>query len=291
MSESLGQRLEGVGWKIGWRLARALPERTVRRAFERMSMRSHRRNARQRAIVEDNLRPIVGEERLDAVVADAFRWYGRYWSETFRMQDLSDEELEARFSCDGCEIVDELYAKGDGVVVAVPHLGNWDSGGRWAGNRWPLAVVVEVLKPRAVFEAFLEHRRALGMTIIPLERNGDVTARCMEQLQKGNVLALVADRDLSRSAVEVGMFGRRTKLPPGPAVLALRTGAPLVPATIYQREDGTWHARVLPPLPKPDADAPEAVETLTQRLADAFAVLIAEAPEQWHMFSRYWVDG
>ncbi len=288
--DSLRLRLEGIGWLAVWRLARLLPEGWVVSMFERLSLRSHRRNARRRAAVEANLEPIVGRARLDETVRESFRWYGRYWAETFRMEDLSDAELDGRMKVIGVEHIEKAYAAGRGAVLATAHIGNWDSGGRWVANRWPLTVVVEVLRPRMLFDRFVAHRRGLGMTIVPLERGGDATGRCMSDLADGKLIALVCDRDMSRSGVEVKMFGRRTKMPPGPAVLALRSGAPLIPACIYQQEDGAWNAMVMAPIKLEDPEAPDTVPIVTQRLADAFEELIGAHPEQWHVYSRYWID-
>jgi len=282
--------LGGIGWLTCWWLARRLPEPWVRRGFEATSRRSWRRNRALRDTIVHNLEPIVGAERLEATVREAFVWYGRYWAETFRMQDLSSEQIDRRMRTEGTEHIDTAYRAGTGAVLATLHLGNWDAGGRWVADRWPLTAVVEVLRPRMVFDRFVAHRRALGITVIPLERGGDATGRCLERLAAGELVALVADRDLSGTGVAVEMFGRRTKMPPGPAVLALRTGAPLIPAAIYQVADGRWDARVMEPITMPAPDDPNAVGIATQHLADAFAELIAHAPEQWHMFARYWVD-
>jgi KDO2-lipid IV(A) lauroyltransferase len=289
MTGRLRLRLEGLGWLAAWRLARLFPERWVVATFERASARSWRRNLRRRTTVEANLAPVVGPEAAGPAARDAFRWYGRYWAETFRMQDLSDPELDARFRMEGREHIEAAFAAGRGAVIATPHLGNWDAGGRWVARRWPLTVVVEVLRPRMLFDRFVAHRRAGGMNIVPLERGGDATARCLERLGRGDLVALVCDRDLSGTGVEVKMFGRRTKMPPGPAVLALRAGAPLIPAGMFQFEDGAWLARVLPPLPPPVEE--DAVGALTQRLAESFETLIGAAPAQWHVFKPYWTDG
>ena len=283
-------QIEGFGWLLAWRIARWMPERWTYGIFERLSVRSSRKNAKRRGAVETLLRPVVGNQALATHVEEAFRLYGRYWAETFRMADLSEEELDARFVCEGRENIEKAFASGKGGVLATPHIGNWDAGGRWVAKRWPLTVVVEVLRPRMLFDRFVDHRRALGMTIVPLERGSDPTGKCIEQLNKGEMIALVADRDLSGTGVEVAMFGRKTKMPPGPAVLALRTGCDLIPAAIFQGDDGTWIARVLPPVERPDETAPDAVRVYTQRLAEKFEEMIRIAPEQWHVFNRYWID-
>jgi len=281
----------GAGYLAGWRLTRLAPERTARRLFDAMSDRSWRRNERRRAIVRANLEPVVGEgPRLDETVHEAFRSYGRYWLETFRMQDLTSEELTARYGIEGRSVLEGTHAAGRGGVLATPHLGNWDAGGRWVAERWPLTVVVEVLKPKMLFDRFVDHRRSLGMTIIPLVKGGDATGQCLAKIREGQFVALVSDRDLSGSGVPVRMFGRETKLPPGPAVLALRAGVPLIPACIYMTPEG-WHAWVMEPIDGDvSGETPENVALLTQRIADSYEKMIRRDPAQWHAFSRMWID-
>ena len=284
--------LVGVGYLIGWRLTRLAPAGLVRRAFDAMSMRTWRRNERRRTTVRENFLPVVGAgPKLDETVREAFLLYGRYWMETFRMQDLSSEELNARFFGENLASLDEIHKRGRGGVLATPHVGNWDAGGRWVAERWPLTVVVEVLKPKMLFDRFVSHRRSLGMTIVPLVRGGDATAKCLEKIQEGGYVALVSDRDLSGTGVPVRMFGKTTKLPPGPAVLSLRSGAPLIPACIYQRRDGTWYTIVMDPIDGGvTGETPENVAILTQRVAECFEQMIARDPAQWHAFGRMWLD-
>jgi phosphatidylinositol dimannoside acyltransferase len=292
MIRRLKLALVGVGYLIGWRLTRLAPASLVRRAFDAMSMRTWRRNERRRTTVRENLLPVVGAgTKLDETVREAFLLYGRYWMETFRMQDLSSEELNARYFGENLESLDAIYKRGRGGVLATPHVGNWDAGGRWVAERWPLTVVVEVLKPKMLFDRFVAHRRSLGMTIVPLVRGGDATAKCLEKIREGGYVALVSDRDLSGTGVPVRMFGKTTKLPPGPAVLSLRSGAPLIPACIYHRKDGTWYTIVMDPIDGGvTGETPENVAILTQRLAECFEQMIARDPAQWHAFGRMWLD-
>ncbi|MGH2785209.1 MAG: phosphatidylinositol mannoside acyltransferase [Actinomycetota bacterium] len=288
--EGLRLKLIGIAYLLVWRVARLLPLRYAAKLFDRSSARSFRRNERRRGIVRDNLEPVVGPgEALDVAVPEAFKSYGRYWMETFRMQDLSSAELTRRFGGENLDSLDAIHKRGRGGVLATPHLGNWDAGGRWVAERWPLTVVVEVLRPRMLFDRFVAHRRSLGMTIVPLVRGGDATARCLEKIREGGYVALVSDRDLSGSGVEVTMFGRKTKMPPGPAVLALRAGAPLIPACIYMTDVG-WHAWVMDPIDHGiTGETPQNVAALTQRLAEAYERLIAREPTQWHAFSQVWL--
>ena len=282
--------LIGIAYLLVWRVTRWLPLRGAAELFDRSSRRSFRKNAHRRAIVRENLEPVVGPgPQLDAAVEQAFASYGRYWMETFRMQDVSSEELTRRFDGENLESLDVIHKRGRGGVLATPHLGNWDAGGRWVAERWPLTVVVEVLRPRMLFDRFVAHRRSLGMTIVPLVRGGDATAKCLEKIREGGYVALVSDRDLSGSGVPVTMFGRTTKMPPGPAVLALRAGVPLIPACIYMTAGG-WHAWVMDPIDTGlSGVTPENVSDLTQRLANAYEQMISREPAQWHAFSRMWL--
>jgi KDO2-lipid IV(A) lauroyltransferase len=292
VAEPLRLKAVGAGYRIAWELTRALPESWAYAAFDALARRAWKRNGARRRSVEANLRGVVPEQDVARVSYEAFRHYARYWCETFRMQDLTSEELKARFDTEGFENIEKAYAAGTGAVLATMHFGNWDSGGRWVAEQWPLTVVAEVLKPRALFERFLAHRRALGMEIVPLVRGGDATAQCEAALRKGRLVALLSDRDLSGSGIPVTIFGRSTKMPAGPAVLALRTGAPLIPAVIFMLPNGRWIASVHEPMPvEGDPDDRAVVEDVTRRLATHFEEFVRRDPAQWYaMFLRYWLD-
>lgn len=290
--KALRVRLIGTGYLVMWRVTRWLPERLVVRMFTWAFDRSWRNNDKQRAVVTDNLRPIIGDgPALAPAVRAAFHSYGRYWAEAFRLQDLTEDELAARMDFEGADVLDRMIATG-GAVYGVPHLGNWDAAGRYVANRWRLAAVVEVLRPKALFDRFVAYRRALGMTIIPLHRGEDVTSRCVEHIKAtGDILALVCDRDLSKRGIPVKMFGRMTTMPAGPAVVAIRAGVPLCPGATYQAPDGRWRVRALPPIATgQEPETPEEIAKIMQRLADSFEEILREAPEQWHAFVPYWTD-
>jgi lauroyl/myristoyl acyltransferase len=179
-------------------------------------------------------------------------------------------------------------------VVALPHAGNWDAAGAWvAAAGWPITTVAERLKPEGVYERFLAFRRGLGMEILPTH-GGERPAFdvLVERLRAGAVVPLLADRDLSARGVEVDFFGARTRMPAGPALLALRTGAPLYVASLWYEPDVAC-ASLEGPLPVPDPGSgplDQRVRLLTQRIADGLAAGIARHPEDWHMLQRMWLD-
>jgi phosphatidylinositol dimannoside acyltransferase len=178
-------------------------------------------------------------------------------------------------------------------VIALPHAGNWDAAGAWvAAQGWPITTVAERLKPEGVYERFLAFRRSLGMEIIPLTGGGrpplDILA---DRLRAGAAVPLLADRDLSSRGVEVRFFGGRTRMPPGPALLALRTGAPLYVAHLWYEPDRPV-AQLDGPIEVPvDGPLDVRVREVTQRVADRLAEGIARHPADWHMLQRVWLAG
>ena len=183
-------------------------------------------------------------------------------------------------------------ATGRGAIVALPHGGNWDIAGAWvAAQGWPIVAIAERLRPEGLYRRFLQFRQGLGMEIIPLTGTGKPPLDLLvERLEKGYVVALLADRDLPGRGVEVEFFGARTTMPPGPALLALRSGAPLYAADMWYEKAGA-RSRLNGPLPMPDPDSgslADRVRTVTQDLARQFEAGIRRHPEDWHMLQRMW---
>jgi KDO2-lipid IV(A) lauroyltransferase len=176
------------------------------------------------------------------------------------------------------------------VVVALPHSGNWDVAGLWLVNQgYPFSTVVERLNPEVLFDRFVGYRQSLGMRVLPLT-GGDrpPTEVLTERLRAGEVVCLVADRDLSRSGVEVQFFGEPTRMPAGPALLAASTGAVLLPAHMFYLPEG-WGQWIGPPIELADGPLRDRVQRATQRLADVFAARIAAQPADWHMLQKLWL--
>jgi phosphatidylinositol dimannoside acyltransferase len=209
--------------------------------------------------------------------------------EAFRLEDLTPAEIRGRLRIEGREHIDTALAAGRGAIFASPHVGNWDAGGAWlAATGYPATAVVERLRPAELYERFATYRRALGLELLPLDDGSETVRGVVRALRAGRLACLVCDRDLTGGGLEVRLFGARAQMPGGPASIALRTGAPLLPCTVYHdRRPGRWRAVVHPPLePELSGDARKDTLALTQRLAAEFEGLIAAAPEQWHVLRR-----
>jgi len=281
-----------MAYRAAYKVAQALPGSFVDRAAAVLGMAAMPFTADRRFMAERNMRRALGSEATDVEVARAvrraFASYGRYWAESFRLPGLSAEALEAGMAYTGFEHVVDAVATGTGPILVVPHLGGWEWGGFWMTRleRLPATTVVEPLEPPSLFEFFVEFRESLGMHVIPLGPGAGTEV--VRGLRRADVVPLLSDRDLEGNGVEVDFFGERTTLPAGPATLALRTGARLLPSAFYFRGSG-HHVIVEPPVPaERRGRLRDDVQRITQDLARELEVLIRRAPEQWHLMQPNW---
>lgn len=286
-----------LGYLAGWRLVRSVPYPIAAAAFRWAADRAYRSRGRGVVTLADNLRRVVGPElpeaELEALVRRGLRSYARYWMEMFRLPATDRAQRLRGFRLAGEQLLEADVTAGRGAVVALPHAGNWDAAGAYVTARgWPMTTVMERLKPERIYERFLAYRESLGMEILPARGGARPPFEVLvERLSAGHVVPLLADRDLSARGVEVTFFGGRTRMPAGPALLAIRTRAPLYVADMWYEPDAAC-ARLIGPLEIPDPQVgplDERVRVLTQRIADHLAAGIARHPEDWHMLQRLWI--
>jgi len=276
---------------VAW-LGRTLPTHTGRAVFRLLGTLAFHLARGPRAVVAANQAQVIGRPVDDPLVVastrEAFRSYGRYWYDTFALTSMGDEQMRAAFDWDGDQFLLEPTSRGQGVIAVLPHLGNWDACGRdMTARGLPVVAVAERLRPERLYRLFVREREANGVRVIGLGGAG-VGRSLSAAIEEGNVLALLADRDLSGRGIRVQMFGATRRMPAGPAMLALSTGAPIVVVGCYQTTAG-WRAIVRPlPMPEPTGDRKTDARAITQRIAEAFERLIAAAPAEWHVFQPGW---
>jgi KDO2-lipid IV(A) lauroyltransferase len=244
-----------------------------------------------RATVTENQARVLGvdpgTEIARVAAREAFELYARYWYDTFRVRAIDHDEIVRRTTASGLEHIDAALEGGKGAICALPHMGNWDAAGRWlSALGYRIAAVAEVLRPPRLFELFLRHREELGMRIVPLA--GGTGRRLGALLADDWIVALVADRDLTGRGIEVEMFGARRRIPAGPALLSLSSGAPLLPCALYTTPDG-WHVEIRSPVDLPvTGDRRADATAIANALACHFERMIAAHPADWHLVQPGW---
>ena len=288
-AEAASQNAVALGYVSGWRLVRLLPEGAALGTFTRVADQIYRRDGRSVQRLRANLarvRPDLDEVALEQLTHAAVRSYLRYWAESFRLPSWPIDDLVRRTRVVNEDGVRAAHAQGNGVVIPLPHMANWDWAGAWAcATGMPLTTVAERLKPERLYDRFVAFRASLGMEILPTG-DGATFGTLIERVKEGRLVPLLADRDLSRSGVEVTLCGETAKMPRGPAELARRTGAPLMPATLHY--DGpelviTFHD------PIPVAEGEEGIVSTMQAVADLFTDALRTHPVDWHMMQRVFV--
>jgi KDO2-lipid IV(A) lauroyltransferase len=262
------------GYAAGWRLVREMPEPWARGIAGAGARYAARGGGPEQ--LRKNLARVIGStpaEVPDSLIRAALASYARYWREAFRLPSMDLSALADRLDrvFVGAEHFAAAHAAGRGAVMALPHSGNWDMAGVWlAQNYGTFATVAERLKPESLYDRFIDFREGLGFEVLPLTGGDRPPSEVLaERLRQNTFVCLMADRDLTRSGVPVEFFGKPTRMPAGPAKLAIETGAPLHPAHVYY--DG--------------AD----VGVIIQALADRFAINIAKHPQDWHMLQPLWL--
>jgi len=224
-----------LAYQAGSLLARALPEPIAQLSGRTVGFWLTVGMAGRRQVVERHLQRLHGRRmgplELRREVHRTFDSYARYWLESFRLPGMGPADLDAGIVVEGLEHLDAGLAAGNGVIMALPHLGGWDFGGAWLATRgYPVTVVVEPLDPPELFEWFAEFRQRLGLTVVPL--GPDAGRTVLRALRRNEVVGLLCDRDIDGTGVAVDFFGERTTLPAGPVTLALRTGAVVLPTAV-----------------------------------------------------------
>lgn len=276
------------GFATGWRVVRAMPDPLARRAFNAGARYAAQRGGPEQ--LRKNLARVIGRPPAQvpaSLMRASLESYARYWREAFRLPSMDHHALGRALgrSIAHLDYLDAGLAAGRGVVLALPHSGNWDMAGVWlAQNHGTFTTVAERLKPESLYQRFIAYRETLGFEVLPLTGSRPPFEVLCERLRDNKIVCLMAERDLTRTGVQVDFFGEPTRMPAGPARLAIDTGAALLPAHCWFEPDG-WGFLVDPPLDVRSGD----VAAITQQLADRFAINIAAHPEDWHMLQPQWL--
>ncbi|MFG2939321.1 phosphatidylinositol mannoside acyltransferase [Streptomyces sp. NPDC048282] len=291
---SAADRLTDALYGLGWGTVKKLPEPVAVRLGDSLADLAWRQRGKGVQRLESNyarVLPDASPERLRELSRAGMRSYLRYWMESFRLPAWSEDRVRGGFDVKDVHHLTDGLASDRGVIIALPHLANWDLAGAWVTTelKTPFTTVAERLKPETLYDRFVAYREGLGMEVLP-HSGGTAFGTLARRLRDGGLICLVADRDLSESGVEVDFFGDTARMPAGPALLAQQTGAILLPVTLWYDDTPVMKGRVHAPVDVPESgDRASKTSVMTQALADAFATGIADHPEDWHMLQRLWL--
>lgn len=282
-----------IGYFLAWKLLGFLPERYAYGLMNWLADQITKRNPTGVQRLRSNylrVRPEFDELQLEAAVREGMRSYLRYWCDTFRLPLWSAQEIVQRTTVINDHLVRDALAAGKGVIISLPHAGNWDhAGAYYCETGAPIVTVAEHLEPERLFRKFLAYRESLGMEV--LDASTRSLAVLSQRLRQGRMIALVADRDLSANGVDVTFFNHPARMPAGPAVLSIQTGAPLLTAFVRYLETGieiAFEAAIAIPTTGKNADK---VAAMIQESATRLERHLLEYTTDWHMLQRIWIDG
>ena len=288
------ERAVDGAFAAGWAAVRALPQPVASAGFGAFGELAARRDTPGVRRLRTNLARVAAPGTdLDALVRRGMRSYARYWMETFRLPKITPMTVREGTEVVAGDILDKALDSGRGVILALPHCGNWESAGVWLlDHGYPLSTVAERLRPESLYERFVAYRESLGMEVLPLTGGARSPSDVLkDRLREGSrVVCLLADRDLTKRGIDVEFFGDTARMPAGPALLAASTGAALLPVGLWFTPGG-WGIRIHPEVPIAGTGRlRDKVAAATQEVADAFADDIARRPHDWHMLQRLWLS-
>jgi lauroyl/myristoyl acyltransferase len=294
LTDRLASEASALAYRAGWAVTRLLPQPVAVRLFDTIADAASGRGKGPEQL-RANLGRVVGDANVTReLVRDAMRSYLRYWREAFRLPSMTGPDkvadltatLTTGFPPGHVERLAEAHARGRGVVLTLPHSGNWDMAGVWLVNTFSqFTTVAERLKPESLFEAFVDYRESLGFEVLPLSGGEQPPfAHLRDVLAAGGIVCLMGERDLSGKGVEVDFFGERTSMPAGSCRLGQETGAAVIPVHSYFTDSG-WGFVI-----GEEIDPTLSLEDMVQAQADQFAANIAAHPADWHMLQPLWFD-
>jgi KDO2-lipid IV(A) lauroyltransferase len=288
--------LADIGYQTGWVVIKRLPKTISRKLFQKIADVSYGKDIKGVQQLRANLSFMTDLKadsiELEQLVKDGMRSYLRYWEDAFRLPTWDKKNLNKYVICTGIDNLESALSTKKPLITATPHMGNWDAAGYWyTTNYGPLTTVVERLKPESIYKKFVKFRNSLGIEVIPTSGETDIFMKLLRRAKEGRMIALVADRDITKNGIEVNYGPGKTSFPVGPAAIAVALDGLVLPLSSYYNEMGVLVMHFFPALsPSGEETKEQRVQTLTQELASIFEKEIKKHPQDWHMLQRVWND-
>jgi lauroyl/myristoyl acyltransferase len=280
-----------ISYRLVATLAGRLPPQTGYWLATRVSRLLYVFSPGLRRTVRDNLRHVLGSEapeaQIEATARKAFVNIVKGHYDLFRVARLSVDDIKDLARIEGMEYVRSMLAEGRGVILVSAHMGNVD-----LVIQLPMAHGLKIsgaaqhIHPERLFRYLLKLRQSHGAHLIPSD---EAMIGLFRALKRGEIIALPCDRDVADHGRVVEFFGAPTRLPDGPVRVALRTGAPLIPAFSLRLPDDTFRVEIEPALElKHTGDVEADVEAGMKLVVKTMEQHISKNPEQWLVAAPIW---
>jgi len=246
---------------------------------------------RDKEAIKCNLRVILGDDVSDAErnrhVQGVFRNFAKYLVDFFKVRKLSREEIDRFVKIEGIESIEKCLAERAGAVLLSIHIGNWEMGGAVIGALgYPVSALVLEHGDKRINDLFVKQRVGNGLKVIPV---GIQVKQCFRVLKNNELLAIVGDKDYTSNGEYIDFFGKKAFIPRGPAVLSLRTGAPIVICALTREYNNTFKFKFEEPMRyAPSGDREKDVKAFMEMYIKVFENYIRKYPDQWYAFRRVW---
>jgi len=275
----------------GFFLAKIMPIRVCYAAAERIGRLYAKFAEKDREGLRANLKVVLGEDVDETVVdkhtAAVFKNFAKYLADFFKFPRFTERNISGNIELEGRKYMDECLSEGKGLILLSLHLGNWELGGAIVGGlKYPISAIVLEHTSKRVNGFFIRQRAINGLRSIPI---GGRIKECFELLKRNEVLAIVGDKDYTSSGIYVDFFGKKALMPKGPAVISLKTGAPIVFCALVRKKDDTYKFCFEKPIRfKSTGDHNEDIRALMGEYLAIFEKYIRENPDQWYAFRKLW---
>jgi len=241
--------------------------------------------------LQENLQMVLGdgvsEKEINKLVRRIFINFAKYLADFMKYSRIPDGYIDKMVEIQGEEHIEKALAEGKGAVLLALHTGNWELGGFVVGHLgYPFNALVLEHDNKKINEFFKEQRRVNSVKAIPL---GMSVKQCFRALKSNELLAIVGDKNYTGNGVYVDFFEKKALLPKGAAVLALKTGAPIIITVMTRKKGNTFLLKMEEAISyTPTGDMDKDVQELMKKYVKVFEKIIRAHPEQWYVFKKIW---
>lgn len=279
------------GFRILETTVGALPRRLAYRLGAGIGFLAFRLWRAKREALLANLRhvlPSAGEAELRAVAQRNLINSVKAWIDFFQVPRYPRRRLEQLLATQGEDQLEQALRLGRGVLIVSVHLGSWEiAAASWASAHGPVGLLAEQIQPPAVYERFVRIRSSMGIRVIPLARTA--VREMLRLLSENRAVCVAMDRDILRTGEPFRFFDATTSIATGAVEIALKTGAPILPAFCLRQPDDTYLAVGEPFFViNSTGDRRRDVHAGIERLLRIFERQIRAHPDQWHVLEPLW---